>query len=158
LSAQLRQGCAVHALGAEHIDVEEFGVLLWREGLGRAEHHMARVVHDHVDPAVCRDDFGDCGVRRFLRLHVQLDRAQVDAVLPGIVVGGLDLGCVAVRGCAHAGVDRVAGTRQGAGAQCAEAAGCAGDENDLLHGNLLCGCYADIAARGKDVSVRQSRR
>jgi hypothetical protein len=42
------------------------GVLLGGEGLGRAEHHMARVVYDDVDAAAFGDDFVDGRVGRTL--------------------------------------------------------------------------------------------
>ena len=47
--AHVRQGGAVDPLRAEHVDVVLLGELLGREGLGRAEHHVAGVVDDDVD-------------------------------------------------------------------------------------------------------------
>ena len=60
-------------------------------------------------PAV-GDDLGDRRVDRGLRLHVELDRAQIDAVFAWRslrIVG--DLRRVAAGGVAHRGVDGVAG-------------------------------------------------
>ena len=52
LLAQLRQGCAVRALSAQHIYVVEFRELFGREGFGWAEDHVVGVVDDDVEAAL----------------------------------------------------------------------------------------------------------
>jgi hypothetical protein len=48
LAAQLRQRGPVHALGAQDVGVIDLGKVFGGERLGRPEHHVTRVVHDHV--------------------------------------------------------------------------------------------------------------
>ena len=87
LRAQVRQRGAVEALRAEHVDVVELGQLLRGERLGRTGDHVARVVHDYVEAALLGEDGGDGRVGRLLRRDVELDGAQVDAVLVGVLLG-----------------------------------------------------------------------
>jgi hypothetical protein len=63
--AQLRQSCAVHALGAQHIDVIPLRELFEREGFGRTKDHMTGVVDDYIQAPVFSDDHGSfsCSVR-----------------------------------------------------------------------------------------------
>jgi hypothetical protein len=133
----MRKRRAVDALGAEHVDVVELGELLRCEGLRGAEHHVPGIVHDHVDAAVLGDDFRDAGVDRRLRVHVELERAQVDAVLLGV---GFEIGHlrrVAARGLPHRGIDGVSRVRERICRQPAEAAGGSRDDDDLPGHDLL---------------------
>lgn len=114
--------------------------LLGREYLSRTDHHVAGVVGQDIDAAVFVENLLHGSVDGFLGVRVQLDSAQVDAVLGSIVICALDLRGVAAVGVAHACVHDVGGPAvgvgQGAGGEGAEAAGGAGDENDLLaHGS-----------------------
>jgi hypothetical protein len=70
----MRQRGAVDALGAQDIDVVLLDILVWSEGFRRAEHHVAGVVHNDVQPASIGDDGGDAGLGGGLGLHVELDR------------------------------------------------------------------------------------
>jgi hypothetical protein len=126
----MRERGPVHALRAQHVHVVLLDVLLRREGLGGAEEHVAGILHDDVEPSGIRQDLGDARLDRCVRLDVQLDAAQVDALFGG---PGRDLGDapgVAARRLAHRGVDGVAGRRQRAGGHQAEAGRGAGDEDD----------------------------
>jgi hypothetical protein len=110
-------------------------VLLGGEGLGRAEHHMARVVYDDVDAAAFSDNLFDGRVGRGLGLHIELDGAEVDAVARRHLSHLGDALGVAPCDVAHRGVDGVPDLCQGLGGQTAKAARSAGDEDDLLaHG------------------------
>jgi len=46
--SQLWQCGSVDALASEDVHVEEFGELLRRKSLSRAENHMPRIVHGHA--------------------------------------------------------------------------------------------------------------
>src|SRR5712671_1686583 len=130
--AHVRQDGPVDALRAEHVDVVLLRELLGQERLGRAEHHVTRIVDQHVDLAALGHDLLDRHIDRRLGLNVELDRAQVDAIaLRGLGHLGRVLG-VAASDIAHRGVDGVSGLGERFGRQAAEAAGSAGDENDLL--------------------------
>ena len=94
-------------------------------------------MHDHVDAAVRGDDLRDAGVDRRLRVHVELERAQVDAVLLGV---GFEIGHlrrVAARGLPHRGIDGVSRVRERICRQPAEAAGGSRDDYDLPGHDLL---------------------
>ena len=112
---------------------------------GRAEHHVPGIVDDHVDAAALGDDLLDRGVGRWLRLHVELDGAQIDAVAcrGRGHLGGIRR--VAAGDVAHRGVDGVAGLGERFGGQAAEAAGSAGDEDDLLGATVLESFALDMA-------------
>jgi hypothetical protein len=138
LLTHLRQDRTIHPLRAEHIDVVELCQLLGRERLGRAEHHVPRIVHDHVDATMVGDDPGDRAVDRVLGQHVKLDASQIDSVLLRERRDLGDLRRVAARGFAHRGVDGVAGLGKSLGGQTAEAAGSARDEDDLGHVPFSC--------------------
>ena len=131
----MRQHRTVDALRAEHVDVILLGELLWCEGFRRAKHHVAGVMDHHVDPAAFRDDLLGGGVGRLFRLHVEFDRAQIDALVSGNRghLGGI-LG-VAAGDVAHRGVDGVPGSGERLGGQAAKATGCAGDEDDGFFGS-----------------------
>jgi hypothetical protein len=93
---------------------------------------VTRIVDQHVDLAALGHDLLDRHIDRRLRLNVELDRAQVDAIaLRGLGHLGRVLG-VAASDVAHRGVDGVSGLGERFGHQAAEAAGSTGDENDLL--------------------------
>jgi hypothetical protein len=93
---------------------------------------MAGIVDDHVETARVRDDLGDAGVGRGVRLHVEFDGAQIGRVFhrPGGDVR--DLRRIAAGGLPHRGVDRVAGLGQSLGGHETEARRGAGDEDDGL--------------------------
>ena len=133
LRAEMRKRGAVDALGAEHIRVIQLGELFGREGFRRTEHHVAGVVHDHVQAPVLIDDLPDRCVRGLLRRDVQLDRANVHFVLGRVLPHLRDLRLVAAGGFAHARVDGVPRTGEGAGSQGAEAARRARDDDDVFH-------------------------
>jgi hypothetical protein len=80
----LRQRGAVHALRAEHIDVVELGQLFRREGFRRPEHHVARVVDHHVQATVRGDDLFDRSGGGGLGGDIELDGAEIGAVVSGI--------------------------------------------------------------------------
>jgi len=94
---------------------------------------VAGVVDDDIEAAAVGDDLRDRRVDGSLRGDVELEGAQVEAVLDGVFVQPGDLGRVAAQRFAHAGIDRVAGMGQGAGGQQAEAARGAGDDDDVFH-------------------------
>jgi hypothetical protein len=71
-------------------------------------------------------------VDRVLRLHIELDSVQIDALLLRQLTDRLDVGRVAPFRIAHRGVDRVAGAGQCFGTEAAETARSAGYENDFL--------------------------
>jgi hypothetical protein len=101
---------------------------------------VAGVVNQDVDATVLAEYSLHGSVDGVLEVHVELDSAQVGAAGGGEIRRGLDLRGVAAAGVAHAGVDDVgapvAGVGQRAGGEGAEAAGGAGDEDDLLaHGS-----------------------
>jgi hypothetical protein len=137
LAAQDRQGGAVDPLGGYDVDVVERRDLLGRECLGRTEHHVAGVVDHDVQAAVVGDDARNRGVDRKLVLDVQFDAADVDVLAAGEVGQGGDGGCVAVDGVTHAGVHDVPGAGQGPGGEVTEAAGGAGDDDDLRVGHQM---------------------
>lgn len=64
------------ALRAEHVDVVLRHELLGQERLGRAKHHVTRIVDQHVDFAALGHDLLDPHIDRRLGLKVELDRAQ----------------------------------------------------------------------------------
>jgi hypothetical protein len=90
-------------------------------------------MHDHVEAALLGDDRRDRVVDRVLCRDVELDGAQVDVVVGGVPLGGLDLRRVPAGAVAHAGVDGVAGVGEPAGAERAESARRAGDHDRLVH-------------------------
>ena len=94
---------------------------------------MPRVVDDYIEPAIVRDDLVDAGLHRCLRLHVELDGAQIDAVRLCI---GRDFGHprrIAPLGFTHRSVNGMARLGQSLGTEQSEAARCAGYQNDLFH-------------------------
>jgi hypothetical protein len=103
----VRERRAVHALGAEHVDVVELGELLGREGLGRTEGHVASIVHDDVNPSVRGDDLRDASIDRVLPADVGLEWPEIDALLFGIGLDRRDLRRVATNRVAHRGTDGV---------------------------------------------------
>jgi hypothetical protein len=66
LLAQLRHGCAVHSLGAQHIYVVEFRELFGREGFGWTKDHVAGIGDDDVEAAILGDDSADASVDGFV--------------------------------------------------------------------------------------------
>jgi hypothetical protein len=132
LLAQERQRGAVHALGAEDVNVILLDILVGRERLGGAEHHVPGIVDDHVEPARIGEDMGDRCFRRCVGLDVELDGAEVRLLLGGPLRDLGDLGRIATLGLAHRSIDNVAGLGERAGGHKAEARGRAGDEDDML--------------------------
>jgi hypothetical protein len=120
-------------LGRKHIDVVELRKLFRRKGFGRAERHVAGIVDHHVEAPVVGDDFRDTGVGGLVGADVELDGPEIDTVLLGVARGLGDLRRVATRGLAHAGVDDMAGVSQCTRGERAEAAGSAGDDDNLFH-------------------------
>jgi hypothetical protein len=59
LLAQLRQGRAIDALGAEDIDVVQFRELFGRECLCRPEHHVTGIVDHDIETPLLGNDFCD---------------------------------------------------------------------------------------------------
>jgi hypothetical protein len=91
------------------------------------------VDHD-VEPALCGDDLGDRMLGVAGGADVELERIQRELVLAGVADGLGGRSRVAAGDVAHAGVDDVAGAGEGARSERAEAAGCAGDQDDIGHG------------------------
>ena len=58
----MRKRGAVYPLGAEDINVVLLHELIWREGFGRAEHHMAGIVDECVEATCLRQHSGDAGL------------------------------------------------------------------------------------------------
>ncbi len=137
LFSHLRQRYAVYPLGAEHVDVVEFGQLLRRERFRRPEHHMPGIVHENIEPALFGDNLAD---RRFdgpFRRHVQFNRTQVNLIVVRKLFHVRSLRRVATGSIPHRGVDSVAGLREGIGGQTAKATRSSGDYDYLLHDWLL---------------------
>jgi len=83
---------------------------------------VTRVVDHHVEATVCGDDRFDRGVGRGLGGDIQLDGAEIDGVLGGILLRLGDLPRVAAGRLAHGGIRGVTRPSQRAGGQRAEAA------------------------------------
>jgi hypothetical protein len=83
LAAQMRQRRPIDPLGAENVDVILLDQLFEREGFGRAEHHVAGIMDDHIEAPGVGDDAGDTGINRGVGLHVQLDGAQIRFIFGG---------------------------------------------------------------------------
>jgi hypothetical protein len=133
----VRQSGAVYALCPENVDVVKLAILLWRESLGRIQHHVAGIVDDNIEPSVVADDLVDGRVDRFLRQDVELDGAQVDPVFGGISGRFLYFDCVTSMYVAHAGIDNVAVRSEVPGRKSAESAGSIGDDDDFAHDRSL---------------------
>ena len=69
-------------------------------------------------------------------MHVEFDGPQIDAVVRGVGADLLHLMGVVARQAAHGGVGGVAGAGERVGDHATEAAGSAGDEDDLFHRSL----------------------
>jgi len=117
----VRQGSAVDALGAQHVDIVLLGQLVRREGLRRAVNHVAGVVDDDVEAPGVRQHMAHRRFGRGVRQHVQFDRAKVGAVFRGPCRGFSNLGGIAPGRFQHRGVDGVAGLSQCTGGHEAEA-------------------------------------
>ena len=76
---------------------------------------MPGVVHHDIEVAGLVDHGARRGVGGVLGLHVELDDAQVEVLVPSKVEQPLGVDGPTTGGVAHAGVDRVPGGRQGAG-------------------------------------------
>ena len=81
LFSHLRQRYAVYPLGAEHVDVVEFGQLLRRERFRRSEHHMPGIVHENIEPALFGDNLADRRFDGLFRRHVQFNGTQVNLIV-----------------------------------------------------------------------------
>ena len=127
----VRQDGPVDPLGAEDADAADVSQLTGREGLGWPERHVPGVVRHDVDAALLTGDGRDHRVDRILVLDVHLGAADVNS-LAGRQLG--ELVCrfgVAPAGGAHARVHGGPGPGQGPGGEVAEAAGGAGNHDDL---------------------------
>ncbi|MNY16604.1 hypothetical protein D3C86_1498750 [compost metagenome] len=125
LPAHLRQHGPGDGEHAEDVGVE-VSLRFGDAGLlHRAEHAVAGVVHQHVDPAEAGHALahGLDGVR--FAGYIDLDRQQAR-----LVANGIDDGL----GVARRGDDAVAARQRVADKQRAEAARCTGDEPDLALG------------------------
>jgi hypothetical protein len=120
-------------LCAEHVDVVEIGKLLRGEGLGWTKDHVSGVVDDDIEVAVLGDDLLDCRVGRLLRRDIQLNGPQLDLVVGGVLLCGLDLRRIPSGGLAHAGVDGVTRPGESTRRESSKAARCAGNDNDAFH-------------------------
>src|SRR5438309_1589715 len=67
LPPQLGQSGPIDALRAQNVHVIEFRELFRGERLERAEHHVARVVNDHIQTTVVFDDLRYRRIRRRIR-------------------------------------------------------------------------------------------
>jgi hypothetical protein len=94
---------------------------------------MAGIVNEDVEAAIVYDHLVDAGLGRCIRSDVEFDAAKIDLVLGGVARHLGDLRRVAPGGFAHAGIDGVAGMSERAGGKRAEAARCAGDDDNLFH-------------------------
>ena len=122
-------------VGGQDVDVVEFGKLLRREGFGGTEGHMACIVDDDVETAGIRDDFSDPFLDGGIGGDVKFDGAQIDTVLSGKRCRIGDGFGIAGSGGAHAGINRMAFCCERPGGHGTEAAGSAGDDDDVLaHG------------------------
>lgn len=109
MTTQVRERSPIDPLSSQHVDIVERCELLRRKGFGRAEHHVAGIVNDDVDPARLGNDAADRRFDRRLRLDIELDGTQVDVVLRGIGVSRLDLRRIAPFRFTHSGIDRMPG-------------------------------------------------
>jgi hypothetical protein len=91
------------------------------------------VVDHDIETPLLGNDFGDGRVCRLLGADVELDGAQIDAVIAGVFFDIGDLGRIPACGAAHRRVHRMARFGQAVGGQPAKAAGRAGDDDDLFH-------------------------
>jgi hypothetical protein len=130
----MRQHGTIDALGAQHVDVIEFGILFRRKSFGRTEHHVAGIVDQHIDPPLFGDHLLDGSVDRVLGLHVEFECAQVDVVFPRERRHLLHVCRIACRRLPHRAVDDVARSGDSLGGEAAKAAGRAGDQNNFSHG------------------------
>jgi hypothetical protein len=85
LGAHGGQHRTVHPLRGKHVGVVDGRELLGRERLGRSDHHVARVVDDHVDAALLGEHCGHGAVHRRLIRDVHLDGPQRHVVLVGMM-------------------------------------------------------------------------
>jgi len=139
LLAEIRQHCAVHPLGAEHIGVEHLRDLLGGERLGRTDHEVARVLHHHVEMALLPNDGRRGRIGGRSREHVEFERMQLKPLGRGqcAQLGGAAV--VSPGDVAHRCIDDVARFGEGLGGELADAGAGAGDEDDGLHGGKALG-------------------
>lgn len=109
MPSHVRQDHAVDALRAQHVHVIQLCQLLRLKRLGRAEHHLPRVVNHHVDPPVGLEDPFNRGIHRSLRLHVHFHSPQLDAIVLREVADRLNLRRVAAVRVPHRRINPVAG-------------------------------------------------
>ena len=126
----------VEPVGTDGVGVEQPGDVLGGEGLDVPDEQVPGVVDDDVEPARFVQDGSDCGVGGVLGGDVELDDAQVDALVFRGVQQTLGARGVAAAGVAHAGVDGVAVGGEGAGGQVADAGTGACNEDDGHDGSL----------------------
>lgn len=75
----MRQYGPVDALRSQHVNVILLGELLWREGFGRAEHHVASIVYHHIKlPGVGYYRFNG-SINRYVALNIKFQRPEVNS-------------------------------------------------------------------------------
>ena len=102
-------------MGAEHVDIVEFGQLLRRERFRRSEHHVPGIVHENIEPALFGDDLADRRFDGLFRRHIQFNGTQVNVIVVRKLFHVRCLRRVATRSVPHRGEDRVARLREGIG-------------------------------------------
>jgi hypothetical protein len=129
----VRQRGSIHPLGAQYVYIIQFGKLLGRERLARAECHVTCVVHDHIDVPMTAYHAINGSVDGALRDDIHFDRTKI-----GFVVGrkGLDrlrLSGIGACGLTHSGEDRMPRSRETLRGHESEATRGTGDNDDFVH-------------------------
>ena len=132
-AAHVRQRGLVQALRADHVDVVEPQVLRRGKGLRGAVGHVPRVVDQYVKVAGRVEDGLDGGPDGGLVEKIDGYGPEVGVVRARELGQSLFLGLGVTAVHVHAGEDRVAVAREGAGRQGTEAGRGAGDEHGLSH-------------------------